>query len=358
MPNCCTECFSDDYLKQIIKEKGVIEKKCIFCHSKNVYVINPKDLRNYFDPLINFYMTQLGSGASGHVKKGSGRYIWEALTYDWGIFKNWKIGFQIIDEIYGGDPKEKPSFLEHPVDIGLPILFGYKGELSDKLIDNWTKFCEELIHKNRFFPQKKLDIDLLSEILKFSESTINTGELLYRARSSTNGKKFSAEEMGSPPKNMAIEGRANPQGIPYLYLTSSYKTALSEIRPHVGNLITVGEFRVNNNIRVIDLRDPDIGSPFKWGDKLKFVIDIQGFLMMLGYILSKPVDRNKTVLEYLPTQYLCEFIKNQGFEGVRYGSFSGEDGHNIVLFGTDKVECVSTKLYEVTSVEVESEQVG
>ena len=77
---------------------------------------------------------------------------------------------------------------------------------------------------------------------------------------------------------------------------------------------------------------------------------------MLGLILSKPVDKNKTPLEYLPTQYLCEFIKNRGFEGVLYKSFLGS-GHNIVLFDENKVECIETKLYEVTSIKVESEEV-
>ena len=77
---------------------------------------------------------------------------------------------------------------------------------------------------------------------------------------------------------------------------------------------------------------------------------------MLGFILSKPVDRNKTSLEYLPTQYLCEFIKDQGFHGVLYNSFLG-DGYNIVLFDETKVECVSTKLHEITSIRIENTEV-
>ena len=79
-------------------------------------------------------------------------------------------------------------------------------------------------------------------------------------------------------------------------------------------------------------------------------------VVVLGYILSKPVDRDKTPLEYLPTQYLCEFIKNQSFEGILYKSFLGS-GHNIVLFDENKVECVETKLNRVASIKVVSKEV-
>jgi hypothetical protein len=163
--------------------------------------------------------------------------------------------------------------------------------------------------------------------------------------------------MGKPPTEKAIEGRANPQGISYLYLASNSDTAIAEKRSQLKDAITVGEFRVNDEIIVIDLRNPQIGTPFKWGDNLEFVLKIQGFLKLLGFILSKPVDRNKTQLEYLPTQYLCEFIKDQDFHGVLYNSFLG-DGYNIVLFDETKVDCVSTKLYEITSIKTESKELS
>ena len=107
---------------------------------------------------------------------------------------------------------------------------------------------------------------------------------------------------------------------------------------------------------MVDLRELQIDTPFKWGNNLEFVLKTQGFLRMLGFILSKPVDISKTSLEYLPTQFLCEFIKNEGFHGVLYNS-SRDAGHNIVLFDEIKVECMSTKLHEVTSIRVENTEV-
>ncbi|MFZ0569740.1 MAG: RES domain-containing protein [Rhodomicrobium sp.] len=42
-----------------------------------------------------------------------------------------------------------------------------------------------------------------------------------------------------PIPNWLSEGRANPRGIPYLYLASTRDTALAEVRPWIGSHITV-----------------------------------------------------------------------------------------------------------------------
>lgn len=357
MEFCCTECFLDDYLKELIKEEDTLGK-CSFCGSENVYLIDPQELQGYFDPLINLYTAQVEFYPVELLKECEGRFIWEILAEDWDVFDDWEVGQKIIEEMYTpmnpSDPS--PLFLDNYVDRE-DEWYGVEEELSDKLKKQWNEFCEEIIYRNRFFPQKKLNLDLICEILTFSDSIIATGEFLFRARLSPERKKLSAEHMGTPPKDTAREGRANPRGIPYLYLASDSDTAISEIRPQVESRVTIGKFRVNDKISVIDLRNPNIGSPFKWGDKLEFVLKIQGFLRMLGSILSKAVDRDEMPSEYLPTQYLCEFIKNQRFEGILYKSFLGS-GHNIVLFGEDKVECVDTNLYKVTSITVQSEEVG
>ena len=356
MSNCCVECFLDEYLKERIKEEGTMGN-CDFCESENVYLIDPQELQDYFDPLINLYTAQVEFYPMDLLKECEGRFIWQILSEDWGVFDDWEEGRKIIEEMYEGESKNglRPDCLDHYLDRE-DEWYGVEEELSDKLKKQWNEFCEEIIYRNRFFPQKKLDLDLICEILTFSDSIIATGEFLFRARLSPNGDLLSAKEIGAPPKQKAMEGRANPRGIPYLYLASDSNTAISEIRPQVESRVTIGKFRVNDKISVIDLRSPNIGSPFKWGDKLEFVLKIQGFLKMLGFILSKPVDIDKTTSEYLPTQYLCEFIKNQGFEGVLYKSFLGS-GHNIVLFDENKVECTETKLYKVTSIKVESKEV-
>lgn len=69
--------------------------------------------------------------------------------------------------------------------------------------------------------------------------------------------------MGAPPKRLVSHGRANPTGIPYLYLGSKPDTALSEIRPHTGDRACVAEFTLKDNLILIDLSNPrETVSPF------------------------------------------------------------------------------------------------
>jgi hypothetical protein len=309
-------------------------------------VINPICLRNYFNPLINLYKAQVEFYPIDLLKECDGRFIWEILTEDWDVFDDWEIGKKIIEEMYSEYHEDRPLFLDNYVDSE-DAFYGTNVEKE------WHKFSEEIKHQNRFFPKEQLDEYHMVEILRFSQEIIKKNVYLFRARVSPN-EKYPPSKMSKPPKSDATEGRANPTGIPYLYLASDVNTAISEIRPQVENKITVGKFRVRDKIDVIDLRSPTIGSPFRWGEYLELVLKLQGFLRTLGSILSKPVDRNKTSLEYLPTQYLCEYIKNQGYEGVLYKSHLGR-GYNIVLFNEHKVKCIETKLYKVSSIKVESE---
>lgn len=62
--------------------------------------------------------------------------------------------------------------------------------------------------------------------------------------------------MGAPPSRYANHGRANPTGIPYLYLGSMPDTAISEIRPHTGEIATVAEFEIPAVLIIVDLREP------------------------------------------------------------------------------------------------------
>ncbi len=71
----------------------------------------------------------------------------------------------------------------------------------------------------------------------------------------------------------------------------------------------------------------------------------------MAYEIAKPVRRNDSPLEYLPTQYIAEFVKSEGYDGVEYESTLRKGGVNLALFDESLVECVNVKTREVTSVE-------
>lgn len=80
---------------------------------------------------------------------------------------------------------------------------------------------------------------------------------------------------------------------------------------------------------------------------------VRPYLLKLEEELSKPLRKQDVNLDYLPTQYLCEFIKSLGFDGVEYRSAMAEGGYNIAVFNDNNLECISARFYEVKGVKYE-----
>ncbi|WP_350293202.1 sce7726 family protein [uncultured Croceitalea sp.] len=61
---------------------------------------------------------------------------------------------------------------------------------------------------------------------------------------------------------------------------------------------------------------------------------------------------DKQVLDYIPTQYISEFIKSLGFDGVEYQSSLNSEGYNIAIFNPEKLECFKTNVYEIKDIKL------
>ena len=66
--------------------------------------------------------------------------------------------------------------------------------------------------------------------------------------------------------------------------------------------------------------------------------------------IGKPLRRNDSPLEYLPTQVIAEFIKSQNYDGVQYASTMTKDGYNLAIFDDSLFACVDTHVYEIIEV--------
>ncbi|MGZ5482965.1 MAG: RES family NAD+ phosphorylase, partial [Pyrinomonadaceae bacterium] len=168
---------------------------------------------------------------------------------------------------------------------------------------------------------------------------------------------FPTSQMGAPSSRYASYGRANPAGIPYLYLGSTETTAISEVRPHAGGTVCVAQFKTSNNLKLVDLRNPKkTVSPFELEDATaigRMRSDLP-FLLRLGDELTSPVLPEAAAIDYTPSQYLCEFIKRCGYNGVVYRS-SVSAGINLALFDPTLAEAGAVASYRVTGVSVEVE---
>ena len=217
----------------------------------------------------------------------------------------------------------------------------------------WDKLRDEMMYANRWFLDVAIDLDRLRQLLDMLLAP-TLPQRWYRARIRTEDKGFPVEEMGAPPKRRSSHGRANPAGIPYLYLGSLPDTAVAEIRPHTGEFACVADFMIPE-IKAVDLRNPrKLVSPFILTDASEIGqlrADLP-FLERLGEELTRPVQPAGAAIDYIPSQYLCEFIKKSGFDGVVYRS-SVSDGINLALFNPEQAVGGGVELYNVAKVSVQ-----
>ena len=133
------------------------------------------------------------------------------------------------------------------------------------------------------------------------------------------------------------------------------QTAVSEIRPHPGRWLCVAEFSVAGTLSLADLREPRrTVSPFSLSSESEVgqLRGDVGFLEYFGEELTRPVIPQAAAIDYIPSQFLCEFIKNCGYDGVVYRSSVGP-GINVALFDPDTASIGEISSYGVYRVTVE-----
>ena len=333
-PKCCANCFGDRGLKKsIIPSLSLDIGECSYCESKDVQLVLPSALTQHFAPLISIYEVD-----------PQGKTLVEWMKNDWGMFFHPKMNIPGA-KILLGDILDNGEITR--------MRFSPSTRYRSDGLDRWEKLRDELMYTNRYFPDSNLDEDRLYSLL----SQLRADELpdtWYRARLQQDETMYEIKAMGAPPKRVTSHGRANPPGIPYLYLGSTEQTALSEVRPHAGETACVADFGVDQGLEMIDLRDPKaLISPFVFGDEDQIGAmrnDIP-FLERLGHELTRPVLSQGAAIDYVPSQYLCEFIKKAGFDGVIYRSSVG-DGMNMALFDPAKAQPGTVKQRKVSSVTI------
>ena len=308
MSECCTSCFSDSELKYRVSIKAIRHGTCPCCGASSPIALC-KSLEADFELLADAYIESL-----------DGDLLVECLQRDWRIFSDQVTSSELLlDRILPGSLGRR--VVPRASGIGEPL-------------QSWVTLRDQLTRTNRFFPSPAPDKKLMQELTGLLVLSYGPADdVLFRARVRRHEKKFSLKDMGSPPAPVVGPGRANPAGIPYLYLASDVETAVSEVRPSVADVVCLAKFRAVDQIKLVDLVDPGSSiSPFQVdADSLHRVRGSMGFLNALGAELSTPTPPHRVTSDYLATQYLCELIKMLGYHGVKYRSSLGS-GFNIAVF--------------------------
>ena len=348
----CGSCFEEPALVRFVKENAVA-KECSFCPAKDSVPI----------------AASMGT-VSGHFIKSLFREYdlsvnqigWDGSEGGW-TYTSWDAYELAFDEI----ELEFPQGNEY---VLLPHLFGEYIEqdwceknaygLNDQELArySWEHFCKVVMHNRRFFfladdgdpddPEVYSPGKVLRAIFEYAQEMglfkeIPTGTQFLRARcEGCEPHLETPEELGPPPAEKANQSnRMSPAGVPMFYGCEDEDTALKETVSGLG-YYAIGRLETLRSASVLDLTAiPPIPSLFDWvADSTE--IQPRRILKFLHHIareVSRPIERgNREHVEYVPTQVVTEFIRDQvtsgnsRVDGIKYSSSVHPDHVSYVLF--------------------------
>ena len=341
--NCCVECFKDSHIKNTINNYEVIGN-CDFCASKNIPVFGLEEIPNPISDMIMGVVQIYVTSDSTHAKP-----LKEALRDEWDIFN---AGAELIQALTRQFcmpvlPENADIFFRN---VAIPQLedMDFLREFGVVRGQSWHDFSESIKHGNRFH-NNIFNPDAFASFLSVVVKTHPVGSSKFRARISQDKNGFAiSDDMKAPPISKRSAGRINPEGVAVLYLSSNCETALKEVRATAFDYVTIGEFKSLRDLKVVNLSDISRTSPFLYSIELEKYAANRKVFQEIAHELAKPLRRSDSPLEYLPTQYISEFIKSQGYDGVEYASTLNPGGSNLAIFDETALECVN-----LTTVEVE-----
>lgn len=350
MSYCCINCFKDSLIKETIRNENIINN-CDFCSSKNVPVIDISKENPVSDMILRLVQTYAVS------ENENAKLLKESLRDDWDIFNGGcEIIQTLVKSLCANFIGEIEELFENRVIISQMYDEDFQHEFGLLRGLSWNNFSEYIKYKNRFH-NAYFNADAFSSILSYICKDYGTDMPFYRARICKNAEGYNTKDMYAPPKGLRRPGRINPEEIGILYLSSDKGTILYETRANVYDYITIGTFKAKRALRLVDLSGFRDISPFLYDDDMleKFAINRLVFHEMSQEI-AKPIRRNDSTLEYLPTQFISEFIKNEGYDGVAYKSTIKQDGYNFALYDEKLVECIDVETVEVTDIEYKTQK--
>jgi RES domain-containing protein len=372
MSAVCWKCVDDQYLKEIIREKGEIQE-CSECDNRTAKAFTAYDLAEVCDPIFrehyshgaqvpqwgeddSTYYEQEGDPLSFHIQEVLG----QSFSFDDEIVK------ALIENDGAWPPDGEEPFFSDEVNY-VPTT-----KSAPELYERWCFVEEDLKHSRRFFSSaaKELFEYLFRDVetrtyWDASEKKPMTvvrelpaGSELFRARICHSNEdvkdalKDPYKKVGPPPPVRARAGRMNVDGVAVFYGALDSDTCLAELRPTIGGEAAVIRVRTIRPLRLLDftrIKDSYRVLSYFQPDFNKQV-EKNRFLRHLENLISQPV-RPGRESDYLITQTMAEYLahvhseKNDGklfqgelFDGLLFKSVQKTGGTNVVLFPKPKGE--------------------
>ncbi len=355
-----SDCFADSELKSIIKSK----KHSGFCDvlkARKDFIYDTEtdsELRDLIIDLINIYRV-----ANEDVPQKSRVYLKDELITKWNIFAEEckPHSLDIIRAIISSDISFECESIDEQLfiqEIYIPQLLNEDFVKNNSILygGDWDNFCENIKHVNRYHA-KQFNSSVFESFVTNLATSFNTKTQFYRARINKTNDIYKESDMKMPPRDRTKPGRVSAESIPCFYLASDVETSICEVRAGAHDVVNVATFVNSSILNVVDFRYLDKMSPFEVNDILVFYINKPVFLSIKKEI-EKPLRSTENTVDYVPIQFLCDYIRSLNYDGVIYGSTMNENGFNISLFSDNDFVCKSINSYKIKKINYQYKQLN
>ena len=350
--NICSDCISEVNLKQLVKNHNNIDY-CNFCKKKghiidyesdNFYYLIKALIRYHFDEweynhhwggdslykLIennNFFFNQ------GNFEDPNDLDILTELIANFEAYEDYRTGISL----YAGYDKDGYQNT---------LLRALKKEMHPELLN-----IEKELKFQNYFEFENAIIEKLEKFEDIVRISIDNKEIFYRARVGYSKRNYdyldghleinyvyspySNKEISSPPPSKSESGRLNRVGVSFLYCATNEYTAISEIRPHPGDKVSIGAFQPKEKLIIFDSTKNFLLNYYR-NDKL--LDEYFLYINSINKLFQKHIPPSKRD-NYSITQLIADSIRKIGFDGILFNSSIGK-GRNLVVFNPKKMEYI------------------
>lgn len=339
----CSSHISESFIIKTITKTGN-RGKCTYC-GRTKKVVPLSDILSIIIDGIDYLYEDPGNS---RYYNREGLHGYDGDTFDgYDIWRENYLGLEFDDEqVY----EDIARYLENDQ------IYCSKNEYTsylELLESQWNEFKQIVKHKARFvfyfqgvfndsFTGDPLEIldQVQHSILKynlFTEIPINTKLYRTRQHEDRNAIKEASHITSPPGQNAKYNGRMNPAGISMFYCSKDKLLTVAEVVDFESvskKYYSTAYFKNTETLRLVDLTDiPKTGSIFDSSSNDD--IEPLSFLSKFASDISMPIDENDSIIEYIPTQIVTEYIRfnpKLNVEGIIYRSSKLEGKNNIVLF--------------------------
>lgn len=236
---------------------------------------------------------------------------------------------------------------------------------------SYPAFANRVIRENQYLHDENMRdfLEFVASSFSGRVLTLPKGCHLWRAQldCDTQTEEHDGESYGEipvpwtparmiPDASKVREGRTNPRGIAYLYLSTSKETAMHEVRPWTGSVLSTAIFKVVKDLKLVDFSKfyGKAHSPSLILSLLQEPTEEEiqeSVWIRIDNAFSKPIPNNEDPTKYIPTQVIAELVKSKGYDGIAYKSVFS-DGFNIVLFDLKAASLIYCSIYYAIEVKM------